>query len=182
MSLEDPGSSQRGAPGVNRSFHRVGAGELDESGWCHAASTTGGFSVSLPNVFNDFTMTPKAEDGVEIKISVVGTLNKNQVKFSAVGTSRPDGKFKVDPLKALPDQFEKRGELKEKHVISLGRMEGIEFRYTGGSSSGVIRLYKAPTMLYQLIVEAPNSIKPADIEADAKRFLDSFAVEEKAQQ
>ena len=51
----------------------MGAGDLDETGWCRAISTGGRFSVALPNVFNDFTVTAKADDGVEIKIFALGT-------------------------------------------------------------------------------------------------------------
>jgi hypothetical protein len=182
VSLEELGFSQRGAAGIDMAMHRLGAGDLDESGWCRATSTGGGFSVSLPNVFNDFTITAKAEDGVQIKIFVVGTRDERLVKFTASGFSRPDGKFKGNPLEDMAEKFEKQGDLVEKRLISLGKMKGIDVRVANRSSSAVFRLYKAPTTLYQLIVEAPSSINPGEIDGDVKRFLDSFTVPDKPEE
>jgi hypothetical protein len=181
VSPEELGFSQRGAPGTNMVMHRLGAGDLDESGWCHATSTGGGFSVSLPNVFNDFSMTAKAEDGVEVKTFVLATRDERLVKFTVLAMSRPDGKFKGDPLQGLVEKFEEQGDLKEKRAISLGKMSGIELKVANRSASAVFRLYKDTKTLYQLIVEAPSSIKPNEIEDDVKRFMDSFTVADKAQ-
>jgi hypothetical protein len=157
-------------------MHRLGAGDPDASGWYLATSTEGGFSVSLPKVFNDFTMTSKAVDGVEIKIHAVGTLDARGVKFSAMVVRRADGKFKDDPLEGQAAGFEKQGSLKQKRAVALGAMKGIELRVANDSSTAVIRLYTAPTMLYQLIVEAPASLGPEEVEADEKRFLESLDV------
>jgi hypothetical protein len=174
VSLEELGFRERG-PGIDMWIHRLGAGELDESGWCHAASTNGGFSVSLPNVFNDFTMTARAEDGVAIKTFAVGTRDERLVKFTALGISRPDGKFKGDPLDSFAEQFVTQSELKEKRLITLGELKGVELKVANRVSSAVFRLYQAPTTLYQLIVESPSSIPLEEIDGDVKRFMDSFS-------
>lgn len=176
VSLDELGFSTKSAPGVSKEIHRSGAGTLDESGWCHATSTGGGFSVSVPNLFNDFTVTTKAEDGVEIKLFVLGTRDERMVKFVALGIHRSDGSFQGDPLEGFAEQFEKQGDLRDKRPIALGDIPGIELRVANRSSSAVFRLYKGPTTLYQLIVEAPSTTKPQDIEEDGKRFMDSFAV------
>lgn len=181
VSSQKLDSSQRVAPGVDMIMHRQQAGDLDESGWCHAGSTEGGFSVSLPNLFNDFTITAKAEDGVEGKTFVVGTQDKRLVKFSAVAIRRLDGKFKSDPVDGVVAHFEKQGGLKEKRRVSLGKMKGVELRVASGSSLAVIRLYKGPATLYELIVEAPSSIRAGEIAGDVKKFMDSFTVSDKAQ-
>jgi hypothetical protein len=89
---------------------------------------------------------------------------------------RADGKFKDDPLEGMAADFEKRGSLKQKSAVALGEMKGIELRVADRSSSAVMRLYKAPTMLYQLILEAPSSLRPEEVEADEKRFLESLDV------
>jgi hypothetical protein len=181
VSLEELGFVRPTKPGIDMTVHRVGAGELDESGWCLARSTGGGFSVSLPNVFNDFAITAKAEDGVEITTFVVATRNERLVKFTAVAMSRPDGKFKRDPLQGLVDQFEKQGTLKSKRSISMGEMKGVEIRVASHSSSSAVRAYKAPTVIYNLIVESPASINLEEIDGDVNRFLDSLAVPDKPQ-
>ena len=159
-------------------MHRLAAGDLDASGWCLATSTEGGFSVSLPHVFNDFTMTSKAVDGVEVKIFAVGTLDERGVKFSALAVHRADDKFKDDPLEGMAADFEKKGTLKQQRVVALGEMKGIELRVGSRSSSAVTRLYKSDTRLYQLIMEAPDSVPREEIEADEKRFLESLDVPE----
>ena len=163
-------------------MHRVGAGDLDASGWCLATSTEGNFSVSLPHVFNDFTMTSKAVDGVEIKIFVLGTLDERGIKFSATAIRRADEKFKDDPLEGMAEKFEKQGDLKEMRPLTLGEMKGIELKVANRSSSAVMRLYQAPTTLYQLSMEAPGSVRPEEIEADGKRFLESLDVSDRAQE
>jgi hypothetical protein len=163
-------------------MHRRAAGDRDESGWCRATSTGGGFSVSLPNVFNDFTITAKAEDGGDIKTFAVGTQDERLVKFTALAVTRSDGKFKSDPLEGFAEKFEKQGDLQEQRFVSLGEMKGIEVKIANRSSSAVVRLYKAPTTLYQLIVEAPSSIMPGEIDGDVKRFMDSFTPPGKAQE
>ncbi|HJT35935.1 MAG TPA: sulfatase [Pirellulales bacterium] len=182
VSVDEPGFSQRGAAGVKMIMHRRGAGDLGESGWYHATSTRGGFSVSLPNVFNDFTMTAKAEDGVDIETFVIGTRDERLVKFTAVAMRRSDGKFKVDPLESIMEGSTKQGELKEKRPISLGKTKGIELRVANRSSTAVFRIYKARTTVYQLIVEAPSSLPPKEIDDDAKRFMDSFTIPDNEQQ
>jgi hypothetical protein len=42
--------------------------------------------------------------------------------------------------------------------------------------NGIFRIYQAPTTLYQLIVAAPKSVPMAEMDGDAKQFLDSFAL------
>lgn len=96
--------------------------------------------------------------------------------------SRPDGKFKGDPLEDFAEQFEKQGELKEKRFVSLGEMKGIEVKVVNRVSSAVFRLYKAPTVLYQMIVEAPSSITLGEIDGEVTRFMNSFTPPNKAQE
>ena len=176
VTLEELGFSQRGGSGIKMQMHRLGAGEFDESGWCHASSTEGGYSVSLPNVFVDFKMTAIVEDGVEFNTSVVGTRDERLVKFTAFKMSRTDGKLKGKALEEIAEDFRKQGDLKEKRTISLGEMKGIELKVTNRFSTAVCRAFIASTALYSLVVEAPSSIKAGEIDDDVKRFLDSFAV------
>jgi hypothetical protein len=178
VSVEDLGFSSQPPPGVDMKLHRMGAGEFDESGWCRATSTEGGFSVSLPNVFNDFTMTTKTADGVEVKVFAVGTLDARSVKFSAIGTKSPVWKFKSNPLEEYAADFANKGVLKGKRVITQGKTKGLEMRCATPASSAFLRLFKAPDTLYQLIVEAPNSIPLSENDYEVKRFFNSFTISE----
>jgi hypothetical protein len=162
------------SPGIERTVHRIGAGVPDESGWCRATSTGGGFTVSLPNLFNDLTISAKAMDGADVKTFVLGTRDARGVKFTAVAMYRADGKFTSDPLKGIVDQFQSSGQLKQQAAISHGALNGIELKTANSSSSAIIDVYKTPTTVYQLIVEAPAPLTLEDVAADAKRFMDSF--------
>src|SRR5262249_20062825 len=113
------GASSEGGDKLRKVMHRVRAGDPDESGWGTAKPTDGDFVVRLPGLFNDFTSTGRAEDGVEIKSFGVGTATRAGVKFSALAMRRPDGKFKADPLAGTVEEFEKQGVLKEKRSITL---------------------------------------------------------------
>lgn len=65
-------------------MHRKLAGEADAGGWYPARSTQGGFAVSLPAQFNDFTVpASRLENGYQAEIDVVGTQIKDVGKFSA---------------------------------------------------------------------------------------------------
>jgi hypothetical protein len=184
VSVDDLGVSQVNAPGVEQTFHRMGAGEVDETGWCRATSTDGGFSVSLPNVFNDFTVTTKAVDGVQVQTFILGTRNDRLVKFVAFAVRRQDGKFGPklvgnkdgDLLQQFADDFKQQGYLQSQRRITLGEINGIELRMASQEQNGIFRIYQAPTTLYQLIVAAPKSVPMAEMDGDAKQFLDSFAL------
>src|SRR5687768_14808922 len=65
-------------------MHRKMAGEAGADGWYPARSTKGGFAVSLPAQFNDFTMTAsKLDNGYTAEVDVVGTQIQDVGKFSA---------------------------------------------------------------------------------------------------
>jgi len=163
-------------------IHRFGASDLDDSGWCHASSTGGGFSVSLPtNAFADLSTSGNAEDSVEIKSFFVCTLDRRQVKFTALASRRTDDTVKGDALEGFVERFEKQGSARERR-ISLGKINGIELRVTNRYSSAVARIYKGRTALYGLIVEAPSTIHPEEIEGDVQRFMDSFNVSDMARE
>jgi hypothetical protein len=161
-------------PGVAMQMHRKLAGVPDESGWCYAKSTEGDFSVSLPNVFNDFTITAAAEDGAEIKTFNLGTNDKRLVRFSAVAIFRPDAKFKGDRLEGFGEAFKKHGATVDKSNLVQAGMNGIELRVADPDGPACIRTFVSPTTQYVLTVEARTSLPLAELEPDAKRFFDSF--------
>ena len=177
ISVEDLGFSARDR-GIDLKIHRENVGDLDQSGWCTTKSTGGGFSASFPNRFNDFTITAKTKDNVELKMFVLGTKDDRDVKFTVFATRRSDGKNEGDVLEKIANRFEGT-EVKGKKAITLGGMKGIELTVVNPSSSAALRLYKSSTTVYQLIVEAPASLSLAQLDKDVKRFFDSFSVQER---
>ena len=155
-------------------MHRTKAGTPDDSGWYLARSTEGNFEVRVPTPFNDFTMTAKAEDGVEVKTFVVGT-NSPAGKYAAVAMRRADGKLRKDPL-TITDTFEKSGELKGKQAITFSGMKGVEFRVESRNSSAIFRVLKSSDTVYQLIMECFPPRKLEQMEADARKFHESFKI------
>jgi hypothetical protein len=174
--MEELGFAPGQNPGLQTRVHRLGAGEPDESGWCPARSTGGRYVVRLPNVFNDFMLTTRTEDGVELQMHYLGTRDDRQVKYTALAWRRPDGKYKGDPLEDLPAASNEVGEVTGRRALTLGGMRGVEFRVSGRSSVAIMRLYRSADTVYQLIVEAPRPLTFGQVEGDAKRFLESFAV------
>jgi hypothetical protein len=160
-------------------LHRVQAGEPDKTGWCLAQSTGGGFSVSLPGRFNDFSQNIKAEEGVTISSHTVGMTTLLGVKFTAMVMSRSDGKFKTNSVEDLADGFKKEGNQVEKRSVKIAGYAGIEFSVKGKDSSAIFRVFKTRTSVYQMIVEYPPFLKEQAV--DAKRFFESFTLAEKSE-
>jgi hypothetical protein len=52
----------------------------------------------------------------------------------------------------------------------------MEVRAAGPSSLGLMRVYQAPGGLYQLMAEGPKAVGWEALEADGRRFMDSFAI------
>jgi hypothetical protein len=175
ISISDLGFSRTGDNAVDLKMHRTATGEPDGDGWCSAASTEGGFSVSLPNRFNDFTITAKAKDGVDIRIFVVGTRDKRRVKFTAAAISRPDGKFIGDLMEQFVETFRNQG-LKDSKPVARFGMQGTEMIVSTPTSYAVMRFYRGPKTAYEIIVEAPSSIRPKELAADIQRFMESFTL------
>lgn len=103
-------------------MHRVGAGTDDGTGWFFAKSTLGGFSVSLPGAFNDYTVRVqdaniglvvtnivgfKTSDGFEVLVSLFnGTEKSNPIdlnKFAPMLKSKFSGSEVVSRERAAID-------------------------------------------------------------------------------
>ena len=160
-------------PGVGMQIHRKVAGEPDESGWCYAKSTEGGYSVLLPNVFADFSLTVNAQDGAEVKMFNLGTKDKQLVKFTTVAIFKRAG-IKDDALDGFDEPFKNRGATVDKRDVVHAGMNGIELRIADAQSTAYFRILKNRTTMFQLAVEAPASISTSELEPDVKRFFDSF--------
>jgi len=177
VSIEDLGLGFYLDPAVVTTVHRGGAGDLDGSGWCRAASTGGGFAVSVPTLFNDATLSGTAADGVAVKIFVVGTRDDRNVCFLALRWWRADGRFEDDPVAAAASRLGAKGLQVESEVpVTQGGLRGTEVRAAGPSSLGLMRVYRAAGGLYQLIAEGPKAVGWEGLDAEGRRFMDSFSI------
>lgn len=145
-------------------MHRKLAGEADTTGWYPARSTNGGFSVSLPAQFNDFTVpASKLTNGYEAEIDVVGTQIKDVGKFSA-SCFRYVGKAPGKDEIIKP--FAGKGSTPFKDAYG----EGVQLR----SKDGYTKVYAIPGRSCLLIVE----VYDAEVVTDAvvEQFFSSFEI------
>ena len=152
-------------------MHRVQAGEPDAEGWCLARSTRGGFFVSIPHRFNDFSMSTKTKEGVMAQADAVGTLTPAGVKYSVFKIRREDGKVEPNFLTDITKDF--RRELKSERHITHAGAEGVEFTVANSRSRAMFRCFVVDDAIVQLIVEYPPHAA-AEAEGNAKRFFESL--------
>ncbi|BDG01348.1 hypothetical protein [Anaeromyxobacter oryzae] len=151
-------------------MHRQGAGEPDASGWSDARSTHGGFSVSVPGKFNDFSVHDRAADGTALVAHVVGTRTQDGVKFTALTLVRADRRVAGDALETIARKMDG----KRKDVKYRG-MAGVEVALSSPQSAGVMRVLRGKDRIYQLIVEYPNAVA-ASMPENVRRFMESLRV------
>lgn len=145
-------------------MHRKLAGEADASGWYPARSTKGGFAVSLPAQFNDFTVTAsRLDNGYEAEIDVVGTQIKDVGKFSA-SCFRYVGKAPGKDEIVAPFAGKGGTAFKDAHG------EGVQLR----TDAGYTKVYAIPGRSCLLIVE----VYDAEVVTDAvvEQFFSSFEI------
>lgn len=164
--------------GVKVVTYRRSAGDRDEVGWCQAVSTDGGYSVSLPNVFNDFTMTVVEEGGSTTTACVVAARTPERDVFSVVKFVNPPASLRVKSYESLAKEFEQRGFAVKTRAVTLGELHGIEIQASSSGGSGITRTFRTSDVLYQISVEAFGPRGLEFIRDDARRFLDSFTLPE----
>lgn len=145
-------------------MHHKLAGEADASGWYLARSTKGGFVVSLPAQFNDFTVTAsKLDNGYTAEIDVVGTQIKDVGKFSA-SCFRYVGKAPGKDEIIAP--FAGKGSIPFKDAYG----EGVQLR----TEDGYTKVYAIPGRSCLLIVEVyDEEVVTDDV---VEQFLSSFEI------
>jgi hypothetical protein len=164
--------------GVKVVTHRTSAGERDQSGWCRAVSTDGGYSISLPNVFNDFTMTVVEEGGTTTTACVVAARTPERDVFSVVKFLNPPRSLRGKSYESLAEEFQQRGFTVKTRGVALDGVQGIEIQASSSRASGITRTFRTSTALYQISVEAFGPRGLEYIGDDARRFLESFAFPE----
>ena len=144
-------------------MHRQLAGEAGEDGWYLARSTRGGFSVSLPAQFNDFSIPASRQDNGHLaELDVVGTKIQDVGKFTATCIRYLD---RAPDRKAMLAPFERMGGT----VFKDAHGEGVRVR----SPEGETKVYALPGRACLLVVEVyDDAVVTADV---IERFFASFA-------
>lgn len=159
--------------GMKVTAHRRRAGEPGEDGWYLAESTEGGFSVKLPNIFNDMTLRTKSEAGAPLTMYAVATRINDQIQYTATRGSRKDNK----PIAEALEGFVKVQEagLKEKVAITQAGMQGIQTRAVVGPTAAISRVLVTETTIYMLVVENRAGTNfTLEMERNAPIFFESF--------
>lgn len=151
----------------------VDAGKADETGWFPAQSTHDGFSVKMPGKFHEYTGTFPNVDGNHFTMTFLKTEVKN-IKYIVISTRMLSGTWKNNPLDN--SKFESEGKLFDKKEVKLVDLKGMEFRFQNSRNHAYVRKLANEKVLFQILVEAPATSKFAEVEKDARRFMDSFAL------
>ena len=160
-------------PGMT--MHRVQAGEADASGWMVAASTRGGFSVSLPLKFNDFTVAESDPKAAVLHTHVVGSRSQEGIKFSA---SRLVYRKGAESAKHYFSRFEKGhvGAKPERlESLRIGERRAVDLVLRSASTVAYQRVVLLESDLLLLVLETPHSHESTAREYVAP-FFDSLRI------
>lgn len=139
-------------PGMT--MHRTQAGSFDASGWTHADSTLGGFSVSLPCKFNDFMVNDDKPDSPTSKAYAVGCTTADKKRLSAMRIEYRGG------AAVAQTYFDKvTGDGAPGTPSGSGEQAGLHYVQRKVETSGqcaMTRVLHAPAYNLILIVEAPR--------------------------
>jgi hypothetical protein len=153
---------------------RTLAGQPDETGWVPARSEAGGFSVHVPDSFNE-AVTVLKMSGRLTPVVIVG-VKTGDLKYVALAApwtgSGKDLKTRVKAAAKSLCQFEDSVVLRED--LFEGRFPLIEIEGDVRAGRGLAKIIATDRAVYGLEVEGPELTDSA--RADAKRFFDSFAI------
>lgn len=153
---------------------RTEAGEPDETGWVSAQSPLGGFSVSLPDRFNEAVVALKME-GRFTPVVVVGARMENH-RFVVLAARRSDGAkdLKARAKAVVKSLCQFRNPVVSREELFEGRFPWIEVEGDASSGKGLARIIATDTAVYGLAVEGPELTD--SVRAAAQRFFDSFTI------
>ena len=163
-----PGSTS----GMKVTTHRQAAGEPGEDGWYLAESTEGGYSVKLPNAFNDLTSTTMTKAGLHTT-HAVGTLTEDQVQYSVTRGNCPD---KQPVSEAFAAYLNSQGtDIKEKISLSQAGMQGMQTKAVVGRIAVIGRVLANENTVFMLMIKnrAGTDFTP-EMERNAPIFFESF--------
>jgi hypothetical protein len=166
--------AQTTPPGMT--MHRSQTGDLDASGWALATSTSGGFSVKLPCLFNDFKVeSAKASEPVT-SVDTVGCLRQDQRKFSA---SRFTYRHGAKAAREYFEQMSKRAKWEGETSRADAPFKGLptfQVNLQSSTRCGATRAVLAGSHLFLLVVEAPRFACDGLAE-QAATFLSSLEID-----
>lgn len=167
LTLAMSGAALAQAPVRGMTMHRVQAGEPDASGWMHAASTEGGFSVRLPLKFNDFTLAESDPQAPVLRTFTVGARSREGIKLTATRIAYRKG---AQSARAFFAGFEKRGTARQ-----AGNRRSVDVVQTEGANVSYQRAVLLESDLLLMVVESPRA-HDATARDLATRFFDSLVV------
>lgn len=157
-------------------MHRERVGNQDARGWSEAKSSKGGFAVSLPGLFNDFSVNALNPKGVNVATHIVATLKEAPVKYLASCIEPAPGVTLSSA--SLDEMVEKMRQVRTvTNVLSVNYQgnPGVEFRVSNETGHGILRVYVIGNKLYQLVVDYGSGTGDESGQ-DCETFFTSFKV------
>lgn len=157
-------------------MHRTQAGNLKD-GWTEAHSTEGCFSVSMPMLFNDFTIDISEVSSSVTHTYMVGGVTQDGAKFAACKIAYRDPRN--DPKKYFDNymNIELSGYTVESKTRSeVAGIPAIDIKCSSASIIGYQRIMLLSDSTLLLGVEIPIS-RMSNYEPKVQRFLDSVHVD-----
>jgi hypothetical protein len=165
------GAAQGQALPPGTTMHRSQAGTLDASGWTHADSTMGAFSVSLPCLFNDFVVNVDQPDKPTRRIYALGCAQADGKRFAATRLEYRGGEAQA---RAVLDKVSGSDTLGP--VVGHGKQHGLDYidrKTVDAKQCTLSRIVHTPPDNLMLAVEAPDC---AGLDKLAAKFFASLVV------
>lgn len=152
-------------------FHRSQAGDIQQDGWCLAASTRGKFSVEFPGKFIDSMLKSKSDVGIAIYHHLDCELTKLHFHAMKVETDLMAGQ---DVAKKIIESATKKGQKVTSEQVTIGGVSGQLVTVSNWSSFAKTFIAKQQGCEYMIAAESDgNSAKNKD---DVARFMNSFTI------
>jgi hypothetical protein len=159
---------------LKRIMYRVQAGMPDSNGWYIAESTGGNFKIKFPAPFNDFEVSGIDENGQKQENHMVGTITKENTKYSAT-LSVKESPVEKNFLEDFLTGFKRNGTLLDSRQLQVLGHTAIEAEQGNNTRGAVMRMIVAGKNVYLLIAEF-DSDKKDSLTQQIKTFMDSFEI------
>ena len=165
--------AQNPAPKVR---HRSNAGQLDSTGWTDARSTEGKFSVRLPGLFDDFTVT-NSDNSLEAgQFFVVETLTAEGVRLAVIRASYNNPNAADRYFKNWQTGSALRGKEENRRLTKYRGFDAVEIAVSDESGAAYARAIFLKQDLLLQIIESPLSQRTVAEKLKAA-FFESLLVE-----
>jgi hypothetical protein len=167
------GEAWHDSDGILRVFLQKNAGAGAIPGWRLAESKGCGFRVELFGPYNELKQESKTTDGAMVTVVVIGNHTPEGVKFSASCYRRSDDTFKPGLIAGIFDGLSASAEVAERRMVDRGEYEAESLKLRRADRSAEFEMFKLGSMLFQLVVEYPES-EADSAPAMAEHFFASF--------